>query len=106
VKGMCLADLGQAQPAIESLDTTIAALDPGRLRDRAYYLSYLAKAHVRAGDPERAARVGQEALGLAGQAGSRRTIARVDGVCRELRRWRNVQAVHDFSEALRLVGGP
>jgi len=105
-EGMCLADLGQAQPAIESLDTTIAALDPGRLRDRAYYLSYLAKAHVRAGDPERAARVGQEALGLAGQAGSRRTIGRLDGVCRELRRWRNVQAVHDFSEALRLVGAP
>jgi transcriptional regulator with XRE-family HTH domain len=102
-EGMCMAELGQAQPAIESLGVTIAALEPGRVRDRAYYLSYLAKAHSSAADPEQAARVGHEALTLAVQCGSRRIIARLDAVGGGLRRWRNVSAVRDFSEALGLV---
>ncbi len=101
-EGMCLADLGQARPAIGSLEATINALDPGRVRDRAYYVSYLAKAHAYDADPERAASVGQEALRLAVQAGSQRIIDRLDSVRGRLRRWRKLRSVHEFTEALYL----
>ncbi|MGH2768972.1 MAG: hypothetical protein ACRDJF_00370, partial [Actinomycetota bacterium] len=100
-RGICLTDAGDALPAIEILDRAIAALAPDRVRDRAYFLSWLAKAHARNDDPEQAGALAREAAQDAIGTGSTATLQNLRQLQGELQRWNDVEAVQDLDELLR-----
>lgn len=77
-------------------------LDDGRIsrRDQGYFFSLTASAWAQAAEPDNAALVGQEALTIAVETYSLRTIRELKRVCVLLRPWRSQPAVHDLREAV------
>ncbi len=105
-RGVCLTEGGDTKPAIEILDRAIAALAPDRVRDRAYFVSWLARAHARNEDPEQAGALAREAAQDAIGTGSDGTLKNLRQLQEELRRWNDVEAVRDLDELLRSAGAP
>ncbi|MGH2732928.1 MAG: hypothetical protein ACRDJG_08325 [Actinomycetota bacterium] len=100
-RGVCLMKSGDAESAIEILDRAIAALAPDRVRDRAYFLSWLAKAHARNDDPEQAGALARQAAQDAIGTGSDSALKNLRQLQGELQRWNDVEAVQDLDELLR-----
>ncbi|MGH2770605.1 MAG: helix-turn-helix domain-containing protein, partial [Actinomycetota bacterium] len=86
-RGVCLMKSGDAESAIEILDRAIAALAPDRVRDRAYFLSWLAKAHARNDDPEQAGALARQAAQDAIGTGSDSALKNLRQLQGELQRW-------------------
>ncbi|MGH8904734.1 MAG: hypothetical protein ACRDYA_24400 [Egibacteraceae bacterium] len=104
-RGMCLADLGEAGPAIEVFDRVIPALPAERIRDRAYYLSWAVKAHVDNHDPEQAAAMARETAHIAIGTGSGVVLQKLRGLHTQLSEaHKDVRAVQELGELLRPPG--
>jgi hypothetical protein len=74
-------------------------------RDRGYFLSLLANASARAAEPDDAASAGREALTVAIETDSLRTIYELERVCMLLEPWRSQPAVHKLREAVSSFSG-
>ncbi|KJY36253.1 DNA-binding protein [Streptomyces katrae] len=95
-----LAALGDHRAAAEGFRNAISRLPAGYHRDRGVYLGREAVSLARAGEAERAAVVGLQALSIAKETGSdriSRELAQLDGI---LDQWRTVPGVSDFRDAL------
>lgn len=97
-QGICLTDLGEADAAVDAFEGAIASVPAERVRDRSYYLSYLAKAHASNGDPERSATVARHAAQLARDTGTIRALRKLHRLQDDLRPWQNLPAVREFSD--------
>ncbi|MGH3753375.1 MAG: XRE family transcriptional regulator [Pseudonocardiaceae bacterium] len=69
-------------------------------RDRGYFLSLTASAWTQAAEPDNAASAGQEALTIAVETYSLRTIHELKRVCVLLEPWRSQPAVRDLRDAV------
>lgn len=106
-RGICLTDLGDAVPAIETFDRALAGLPPERIRDRAYYLACSAQAHAGNHNPEQAAVVAQQGAHIAITTGSGRALAKLAAVHAKLAdAYQDLQAVQEFGELLRPPSAP
>ncbi len=95
-----LSVLGEYSAAAEGFHQAISELPPSFHRDRGVYLSRAAVAHAGAGEAERAAAVGLQALSIGLETGSvriSRELAQLDG---QLNQWRTAPGVADFKEAM------
>lgn len=78
--GRCFTELRQPGPAIALLTGALTGYDETHARELALYLSWLAEAHVHAGDPEQAAAHATRALRSGADVSSARTLARMQRV--------------------------
>lgn len=96
--GRCFVELGDPERAIPLLAGALASYDLQHSREAALYISWLAEAHLAAGDVDEAARLAGRALGLAVSTGSARADQRVELLRRRLASYGSVPAVTDFLE--------
>jgi len=96
-----LTDLGEADRAIEIFDCVLPALPAEQVRDRAYYLSWAARAHVGNNDPVQGCVVAGEAAQIAIETGSGDVIKGLAGLNADLQAWPDVRAVQEFGDLLR-----
>jgi hypothetical protein len=76
-RGICLTDLGRTDQATSVLDAAVAAVPAERVRDRAYYLTYAARAYAADDEPEQADAVACEAAQLALETDSVRVLGKL-----------------------------
>jgi DNA-binding XRE family transcriptional regulator/tetratricopeptide (TPR) repeat protein len=76
-RGICYTALGDAAGAIGVFDAAIAQVPEWRLRDRAYYLSWLARAHAGNNDHCQASEVARQAVELGLETESARVLKEV-----------------------------
>ncbi|MGH4008119.1 MAG: hypothetical protein ACRDTH_08185, partial [Pseudonocardiaceae bacterium] len=99
--GDCLLQLGQADRAAALIDQGIAMFDAPFDRDRQLYLTDLAEALARPGkqrDLDAAASTGIEAIDLAANLSSTRSVDRIRYLSRQLKPYAKAPAVRDFLE--------
>jgi transcriptional regulator with XRE-family HTH domain len=101
--GRCLTQFRRATRAIDLLTRAVGRYDESHARELALYLTWLAEAHVYAGDVEEAATQAGHALGLAEGVASERAFARLVHVRRLLAPHRGNAAVDEFEEQARDV---
>lgn len=96
---ICYCEAGQPERAAELYREH---LDDEQIsyRDRGYFLSLMASALARASEPDDAAAAGNEALTVAVETHSLRTIEELKRVCRLLEPWRSRPMVHELREAV------
>lgn len=96
---ICYCEAGQPERAAELYREH---LDDAQIahRDRVYFLSLMASALAHAAEPDDAASVGREALTVAVETDSLRTIYELERVCIILEPWRSQPAVHELREAV------
>jgi transcriptional regulator with XRE-family HTH domain len=101
---ICYCEAGQPGRAA---DLYRSRLDNERFshRDRGYFLSLMASASAQAAEPDNATDAGQEALTIAVETSSRRTVHELTRVCALLEPWRARPAVRDLRDAVLLSGG-
>ena len=101
---ICYCEAGQPGRAAELYRSR---LDNERFshRDRGYFLSLMASASAQAAEPDNATDAGQEALTIAVETSSRRTVHELKRVCALLEPWRARPAVRDLRDAVLLSGG-
>ncbi len=101
---ICFCEAGQPGRAAELYRSR---LDNERFshRDRGYFLSLVASASAQAAEPDNATDAGQEALAIAVETSSRRTMHELTRVCTLLEPWRARPAVRDLRDAVLLSGG-
>jgi len=99
--GRCYVELRLPRRAIPILERSVAAYDEERPREAALYLSWLAEAHIQAGDIEQAALLASQVLDLTHRTASARTVARVRHLCGVLRPHRGGSGVGEFLESAR-----
>lgn len=99
--GRCYVELGLPDRAIPILAQAVAAYDEERPREAALYLSWLAEAHVQAGDVEQAAALAGQVLDLTHRTASARNVERVRHLCGVLRPHRDGPGVGDFLDQAR-----
>ena len=99
--GRCYVELGLTDRAIPILARAVAAYDEERPREAALYLSWLAEAHVQAGDLEQAAALAGQVLDLTHRTASARTVERVRHLCGVLRPHRDGPGVAEFLDQAR-----
>lgn len=75
--GRCLLGVGDPNPGVRQLTRALETNSPGRVRSRCVMEADLAAAHLDAGDHERAAAYGRDALRTAAQLDSVRTLDRL-----------------------------
>lgn len=92
--------LGQPARAIQLYDTVLPELPAVYRRDRGRALSRLAQAQLAAGQVEPAATTAREALAIARDTGSRRTVTSVTAVARDLAPDRRLPAVAELFDDL------
>lgn len=94
---ICYCEAGRSRQAV---DLYREHLDDEQIsrRDRGYFLSLMASALAHAAEPEGAAAAGHEALSVAGDTHSLRTIHELKFVCSLLKPWRTHSAVRDRAE--------
>ncbi|MGH8346349.1 MAG: hypothetical protein ACRES5_07240, partial [Pseudomonas sp.] len=82
-------------------------LDDERIsrRDRGYFLSLMAGALAHAAEPDNAAAVGREALAVAVETCSLRTVHELKRVCMLLAPWSSQPAVYELREAVLSLSG-
>ncbi|MFE9484631.1 DNA-binding protein [Streptomyces spororaveus] len=95
-----LAALGHHEQAAAGFHTAISRLPSGYTRDRGVYLAREAAAYAGAGEPEQAARVGLQALGVGASTQSARILTELTVLDANLTQWRTVPGVGDFHQAL------
>jgi tetratricopeptide (TPR) repeat protein len=96
--GRCWTALRQPKRAVPALQWALARYDDAHARDKALYLTWLAEAHMDAGDPEESARTLARAVDLAGDVASARPQRRIQTVLDLLRPHRMLQAVAEVFE--------
>lgn len=96
---ICYCEAGQPERAAELYRQH---LDDEQIshRDRGYFLSLMASALAHAGEPDNAASAGHEALAVAVETHSLRTIHELRRVCTVLKPWCSQPAVHELREAV------
>ena len=101
---ICYCEAGQPGRAAELYRSR---LDNERFshRDRGYFLSLMASASAQAAEPDNATDASQEALTIAVETSSRRTMHELTRVCTLLEPWRARPAVRDLRDAVLLSGG-
>ncbi|MCA1674956.1 MAG: helix-turn-helix transcriptional regulator [Actinobacteria bacterium] len=101
---ICYCEAGQPGRAAELYRSR---LDNERFshRDRGYFLSLMASASAQAAEPDNATDASQEALAIAVETSSRRTMHELTRVCALLEPWRARPAVRDLRDAVLLSGG-
>jgi tetratricopeptide (TPR) repeat protein len=82
--GRCFAELGRPARAVPVLEDALARYDDIHSRDKALYITWLARALLDADEPERAAAVTEHALDLASGVGSVRPGKRIRDVLQRL----------------------
>lgn len=105
--GRCYVELKQPGRAIPLLTGVLQRYDERQARECALYWSWLAEAHVQAGDVEHAAALAERALELSCSTSSSRGDDRVTLLAQRLAPHRAVSAVRDFldHEAERRAAG-
>lgn len=96
--GRCYVELGQPDRAIPLLTEVLARYDERQTRESALYTSWLAEAHVQAGDVEHAATLAQRTLELSSSTSSSRGDDRVTLLAQRLAPYQAVGIVRDFLE--------
>ncbi|HEY8526754.1 MAG TPA: helix-turn-helix transcriptional regulator [Acidimicrobiales bacterium] len=102
--GRCWTELGVAERARPLLERALAGYDDQRSREAALYLSWLAEAHLLAGDVDEAARTAQRVLALTIATASARSDARLDRLHHLLNPYGAVDEVRDFQDGYRSAG--
>jgi tetratricopeptide (TPR) repeat protein len=105
--GRCYVELQQPDRAIPLLAGVLQRYDERHTRESALYTSWLAEAHVQAGDLEHAVELAERTLELASSTSSSRGDDRVTLLAQRLGPHRAVSAVRDFldHEAERRAAG-
>lgn len=99
----CWTVLGKPQRAIQTYETVLPSLPAVYRRDHGMACSRFAMAYLRAGEPEAAALIGQEALVVARSAGSVRTENEVRRLVDDLTPHKNNDHVNRFLAELSLT---
>lgn len=94
--GRCYVELRQPERAIPLLTQVLARYDERQARESTLDTSWLAEAHVQAGDVEHAAALAQRTLELSASTSSSRGDDRVTLLAQRLSPYRAVGAVRDF----------
>ncbi|MGH3812044.1 MAG: helix-turn-helix domain-containing protein [Pseudonocardiaceae bacterium] len=94
--GRCYVELGQPGRAIPLLTEVLERYEERQAREFALYTSWLAEAHVQAGDIEHAAALAGRTLELSDSTSSARGDDRVTLLAHRLAPYRAVSAVRDF----------
>jgi tetratricopeptide (TPR) repeat protein len=102
--GRCFTELRQPKRAIALLEASIARYDEGHARDLALYLSWLAEAHVHAGNVDQAATVALHALRLTASVASDRNSKRLNAVGEALMAHQGHRGVNAFLDETRSLG--
>ncbi|MGW5683446.1 hypothetical protein [Nonomuraea sp. NPDC003754] len=92
--------LGHHAEAAQGFRTAIDALPAAYHRDRGVYLARESLAHAGAKEPEQAATVGLQAIGIAEATGSARIITELIRLDAKLEHWRQVRAVAEYRQEL------
>jgi tetratricopeptide (TPR) repeat protein len=102
--GRCFTQLKRPKPAIDLLKHAVSQYDDTHTREMALYLSWLAEAHIYAGNIEKAATIASRALELSAEVTSSRGVERIKVVRGLLVPYRGNAAVEEFEErALEVV---
>ncbi len=96
--GICFLDLGRPAEAEPLLTEALALQDADQVRNRALYLGRLAATQLLLEDVDRACTTAREALSVAQQVASARSVQRLRDFQRQSIRFRDVLAVRDFHE--------
>ncbi len=96
---ICYCEAGRPGQAAQLYREHLDAEQISR-RDRGYFLSLMASALAHAAEPDNAASAGHEALTVAVETHSLRTIHELKRVCVLLAPWRSQPAVHELREAV------
>lgn len=96
---ICYCEAGQPRRAVELYEQRLSAGTFSR-RDYGYFRALMASSLALAGEPDAAAAAGLEAIPLAIETTSRRTMQELVTVVDVLRPWANRPAVRDLREAL------
>ena len=99
-RAACHLELGQARESINGYRQVLAELPAEYHRDRGQYLTQLAEAYAQAGEPDQACAYAEEALVIAAETGSQRTITDLRGLRTTLLQWATVPAVSILDEHL------
>ncbi|MFI1018155.1 DNA-binding protein [Streptomyces sp. NPDC020965] len=94
------AALGRYEQAAGGFESALAVLPVAYRRDRGVYLARAARAHAGAGDHARAAAIGLQAVGIAAETGSARTIGPLGKLDQALAAVPRVPGVAEFRGAL------
>ncbi|MBV9649455.1 MAG: hypothetical protein JO296_04860, partial [Pseudonocardiales bacterium] len=94
--GRCYVELGQPDRAIPLLTGVLACYDERQTRESALYTSWLAEAHVQAGDIEHAAALAQRTLELSSSTSSARGDDRITLLAQRLGPYHRVSAAREF----------
>lgn len=98
---ICYCEAGQPERSLELYSQWLRRETFSR-RDYAYFLALKGEAHAVAQDPATAAISGLEALAIARETASARTVQEVTRLAVRLGRWRDMQAVHELRDAVLL----
>jgi hypothetical protein len=101
---ICYCEAGRPKQAVELYREHLDDEQISR-RDRGYFLSLMASALAHAAEPEGAAAAGREALVVAVDTHSLRTIHELKLVCSLLKPWRTHSAVRELREAVLPLSG-
>jgi hypothetical protein len=96
MSGRCYVELRQPNRAIPRLTGVLARYDERQTRESALYTSWLAEAHVQAGDIEHAAALAQRTLELSSATSSARGDDRITLLAQRLAPYHTVGAVREF----------
>lgn len=96
---ICYAEAGKPTAAVELYRQELRARAFSR-RDYGYFLSLMANAVAASGEPDEAAQLGVDALGVAAETDSRRTVHELRRLTSRLEPWSRRIAVRELQEAL------
>ncbi|MCQ4041991.1 tetratricopeptide repeat protein [Streptantibioticus rubrisoli] len=94
----CWIDLGDPMRAIDLFERELATFPQVYRNDRSVYLARLARAYVKADEPERGAEMATKALTIVTHTGSARTMAELAAVAKAVSHCRDMPAVATFNE--------
>jgi tetratricopeptide (TPR) repeat protein len=102
-KGACLLHLHESEQAQVLLQGALDKLGPGPTKRRSLILTDLAETYLQSQDVEQACKLTTEALIIAAQAQSARSIQRLKNFQRQLGPWQEVGCVRQFNNAIKMV---
>lgn len=103
--GRAFLDLGEPATAESLLSDGLAALEPGAMRDRVLYLTWIATAQARRRELDAAAHTATEALDVASMVESGRCTSLLTGLAAELEPHRSAHQIGPVIERLAATAG-
>lgn len=104
-RAQCWIEHGEPLRAVQRLEEEIATLPQVYRNDRGVFLARLAHAYAKADEPQRGADAAEQALRIANQTGSARTIRELGAVVRAVESHRSMPEVAGFTERFRTARG-